>query len=447
MPNTVARMINDRVLIADLDSTMQANLVRSWQKPDIRELNSNLLEERLNVSLGRLRLETLLSEKIVVTDSQMFDGSLLTRVASAGKLGLLRREPDLPMPLELRLRHESPAKALWLMYHKESGHAKSFMPSLFSNGHALSTAFTGLNKGSPRPFNVGDEIRHSASLLQSAGGIGEEIDEAVDAWTKILESCNSGALPVAVYKMEEFEDFFNKAEARWNAESVIKDHCLTPPARELMKNVQHLGIDRSAVHGLLKSVLSSNPDEDLRRAAEMIMFRYDERYRRAQAFQHGANYRGTDSGLFSKSLDATLMHEGIANKLVEIQLPAGLLEFMGTLNLNEWQRVVQRHQSNLRKWWDGGDIDALRRILDYLSKLSDEVNGRPDECGSSVQAFVRWFEVGIGAWALFLKPDAIGVSTVILIRAFKSLVEMGATVSPTMPSVEVTDYVNDRAFL
>ncbi|MDX6309832.1 MAG: hypothetical protein QOI06_2878 [Nocardioidaceae bacterium] len=180
---------HDRVLIGDLDSTHQADLVDAWRQEGINASSSDWAT-RLDLACGRLRLETLLSERVVLTDAQAFDGGIVTRLAATGRLNRIRRSPDQPLPIELRVRHPDPARALWLMYHKEDGAPTQFLPSLFAGGGNLSLAGTeqGLSGSS-------DAVIACARTLTAAGVPSTEIEEAIGGWGALIEACASNVLP------------------------------------------------------------------------------------------------------------------------------------------------------------------------------------------------------------------------------------------------------------
>ena len=92
---------NDRVLLAEFDSTQQR---AGMSGPDWLAEFRNRDSPVLRAALGKLRLEALLSERIVVTDAQALDGRLLLGLASSGLLKTLRTDPERPIPIELRAR-------------------------------------------------------------------------------------------------------------------------------------------------------------------------------------------------------------------------------------------------------------------------------------------------------------------------------------------------------
>ncbi|MDX6309833.1 MAG: hypothetical protein QOI06_2879 [Nocardioidaceae bacterium] len=184
-----------------------------------------------------------------------------------------------------------------------------------------------------------------------------------------------------------------ESEKLWTSDRLRADHCLSAAAGELLDDVLALKNDRGGVHRLLDQIVE-NPasDEDLLRAEQWTRLWYGERYRRAQAFQHRADYRGSDSGLFEdegryRSVLARVGASGPELKQIEMQLPPGFMDFLGTVKTHSWQHILGLHQANLRSWWDEGDVDGIRRVFDYPSEEADRVNGRTEPAHSILKSF------------------------------------------------------------
>jgi len=381
---------------------------------------------------------------VVLTDAQAFDGAIITRLAASGRLEKIRRAPNQPVPIDLRIRHPDPERALWLMYHREDGSPRQFLSSLFPDGQGRSVTGTDI---APRSTASADGLKACVQTLTRAGAPPADIDQAVDGWRALLDACRSQTLPTSTWQTETpFQDWVVRSERLWTRERLRADHCLTPSATELLDEVIALEQDRSSVHRLLDQAHDLTADEDMLRAVGWTRLWFDERYRRALAFQHRADYRGSDSGLFEddaqyRSAMAQLSDAGPEMRQIKVALPAGFVKFLGDVETHSWQHMVGLHSDNLHKWWYEGDTDAIRRVLDSLSVEADKVQGRPESTHSFIKSFGTNLFVDIVSLPLIF--DRTGIGIVLVLQLLTSAVEAAGSNSPTRPQVEVTDYFDD----
>lgn len=445
---------NDRVLLADLDSTVQGSLIEAWRERDQAVGDHSASEERISIVLARLRLETLLSETVVITDAQAFDGGLVMQLASSGLLGQLQRERSEPLPLELRMRGDDPRQSLWLMYHDSEGRPREFLSSLFTGGVGLSGDLLATGSGGWQSDPaIGRHLDQTESLLREGGVDARELEQARSGWAAIFSLCDSGQLPTAMWSQERsFGDWMEESERRWSRDSLRAAHCLSPEAGQLLDEVLSHGVVRSPIQTRLTQVLETSDDAELLRAAQWIWLWFDERYRRAQAFQHDADYRGSDTGLIDGQdlLAHRFADQGRQSgreRTLQISLPPGLLDYVGNVGLDWWQMFVAEHQPNLRRWWREGDIDALARVLSDLGDQVDRKYHRTSAQGETFKSFglswARQSAGGVGGLALSLSP--LGVLGTLLITLGMSAAERAATASSRGSVVEVTDYFDDVA--
>jgi hypothetical protein len=437
---------NDRILIANLDSTVQASLVGSWKSVDEDVADG---EDLLEIALAGLRVESLLSQTIVLTDAHVFDGGVITQLAVAGKLTSLQRLADEPLPIDLRLRHPDASRALFLMYHHENDQPKAFLPSLFTGGESISAALEQTRRPRIRRALRSKQTGNgrTVDLLRAIGVDGDELARADTAWQKLLELVRAEQLPTSTWgSSERFPQLLTAAERYWPVERLRADHCLTAETSQILDTVVALGTQRSAVHTLIKGVRDSGPNEETATAVDFILHWYDERYRRAQAFQHEADYRGSDTGLAShrSALEHMIIPRPSAAmsdpRVLKLQVPPGLLEYLGALPLANWQFFIGSHLLDLRRWWQEGDVDALSRVFDALSREADAAVGRPVAAGQSAKVFGSLIEK---LATLPFAFDFQGASAVLLLHFAQSYIESAALASPMRASVEITDYFDE----
>lgn len=346
---------NDRVLLAELDSTIQAE-DRYFQS------ESGDSSHAVDELLGRMRLETILSQEIVVTDAQLLDGRNLVGLTLAkGGLLRLRRQADSPIPLVLRAREGTVPSSLAKMYSAANG----FLPSLFEDGDNIRNALIKLLKNRDGTVLRKREMK---SLLQDAGVDVPTVDRALSAWREIDRLCKKGHLRLETWpKSRPFDDMLTLSDVAspWHPfiEGLLPNlDDISPPPPEVMT-----GKDRSPVYGFLQQLRASSSESN-RWAADRIQHWFDERYRRAISFQHQADYRGSNSGLTGEFLIAdTRRHDSKEGTFVEIHLPEQFLQYLGDLSDIAWQNMVSSNTRRLHAWWNYGHVASLEETLNYFN--------------------------------------------------------------------------------
>ena len=293
---TVGRT-HDRVLLADLDSTVQEDTAQHWLREQSPDADEGAL---IDATVAKLRLETLLSETVVLSDVQMFDGSLVSRLLAADRLGDLRRTPGAALPVELKLRDPSPARSLWLMYHDESGVPRGFKPALLPQGTSLSSALQQLQVGWTDEWVAGREVDQCIELLTAAGADPAAVQGAGQVWRQLVGLCETGAVPTSVWQQQRsFTELLVLSEQAWTRDQLRASHCLTPAAEELFGEVVELGLLRADIHNRLTAARRAETDEEKHRAVDCRAM-VGRALPPCPAYQHAADYRGSDGGVLAR---------------------------------------------------------------------------------------------------------------------------------------------------
>jgi hypothetical protein len=428
---------NDRVFNGGYDSVAQADLVSTWRQQD--EITTTTLVE---MSIARLRIETLLSETLVFSDSQILDGAMFMILLSDNHLNALSRGEGKPLPIEIRARAPRLDASLWRTYIGPSG-PKMFLPSAFTGGQEVSAALA--SASAPRVNGVPGVVE----LLRASGVEPSELDLAEAAWTKLVELQGRDIIPVRQWS-STLADHLPRAAEYWTSNQLKSDLLQTAEGVRVLDEVVAIGDDRSAIYRLHSSaVLSAGADEDLQADLAWIRLWYNELYRRAQAFQHASDYRGADEGLFDPTTVRQVFERDDADHLVDVQLPAGTLTYLSQLSVQGWHGFQEGHRGHLRKWWDNGDIDALRRVADGLAKDAQEAGFEVGPSNQSITTFSPkatvslLAKVGGAVGTIPLDPTLTGFSVGAAVVLFQSIVEWLCSRSSKSSIVQVTSYFDD----
>lgn len=430
---------NDRVLLAEFDSTQQrAGMSGPGWLADLQDSDSAILRE----ALGKLRLEALLSERIVVTDAQALDGRLFLGLASSGLLKKLRTDPEQPLPIELRARAAT-VKATVAAMH-QPGSDLGFQSSFLTNGDRVAREMTRSVHRKRQPYSR----KGILTCLRRSGAADDELEALAEGWAKLAELTEAKVLPLRTW-----------AQSRpWSEAAELSDRFL--PVSVLAATFTQDEAEAAFMHDLgretKRSVFLDRLDrwEGRSDVAEKLGFWFSERYNRTIAFQHHADYRS----IHSDPKDGIHFSESErfigGRRATEIQLPGGFLERLGELTTDEWQRGYSQvknpgAKSSIVAWWKYGDTGSLQRSLDHL--VGEWGASESDPSQSTQRTRPRFAPViTFGASllapvaALPLEPDLLGYVATVLLTLGVTVPQWLMTQS-TETTCAVTDYLDDVA--
>jgi hypothetical protein len=414
---------NDQVLLAEFDSTMQASHLSGTGWFNVFD-GSGKDAVPLREALGKLRLEALLSKKIVLTDAQALDGRVLLALAASGLLEWLRTDPDLPLPLLVRTREPHLGGTLAAMFGP--GEGESFRSSFLTHGPAVARALADVGTGRAR-VGPGD-----ARPLLEAGAVPDEVAALVSGWRALDGLVARHALGTAPWD----------ATRPWSSMLALSDryHPLSALAVELGADEA----DTQAILGLgearSRSTFLARLDEfgwDPERS-EVLRTWFDERYRRAVAFQHRADYRSVHAGYSRQLYDERLESQEVRRRVRTIDLPDDALVQLGELTPKQWQDRYGRAEAELKRWWGDGDVRALDSALRVVVP----------EPGSAARPLRRYsdrvsFGLGLSAGVVSLSqdPNLSGILTTVVLNL--GLYAATSRLGRPPSRVSVTDYLDD----
>jgi hypothetical protein len=384
MGSLLLRRSNDRVFSRDYDTPNQAS---ASQKLDSLAGEAHLPPLRL--ALGKIRLDLLISAKLIFTDAQLLDGRILGDLAREGYLPETRRTEDDPLPVEVHTRVGDLRRSLWWMYvDEEAARARGFISSYLSNGRQIQSALKGMKTSSVPASFTGVK-----QLLMQAKAPSGEVEALAASWHALADLEAKGGLEVKQWS-RPFNLAFSRSLSRFPPGRLRRT--LSLDGRALFDQLAEVGLARrSAVY----EVLERWPHVDeLGRPTDAGTIRewYDDVYLRALAFQHAADYKGFGAVIAqdytvtdpNTILAMAAQRPGAAG--AEMRIPTGVIEYLGTRDAAEWREVCRTGHQLLMRWWVEGDVDALRRILDdvYSRAQRQGFEGRA-ESGRQVLAFLK----------------------------------------------------------
>jgi hypothetical protein len=407
--------------MGDMDSTEQA--MRFASQNWLASLE-NREDPLLLDSLGQLRFEALLSEKLVLTDAQALDGRVFLGLASSGLLHELRPDPEVPV-LEIRARRPSLRESAWAMFDARQGGA--FRSSFLSNG-ALVQATTVGGTG------TGNKMRSIGDHLVRAGADDAEASALQTGWRAVRGAARQNHVTIALWDATRlWPDMVRMAQSYLPLDHLEDALVDSPESREELRRLSAIEV-RSAYRSEIERGGWKVEDR------EALESWFDERYRRAAAFQHRADYRAIHSGALGRIYARYLALESTHRRTTLIQLPEWFVPQLGRLHSVEWRNLYAVAHHNLQLWWGEGDTSALAQALESFIPRLDP--------GSSTRRFPKaLITLGLAlpapVLALPLQPNAQGVAATLAIMVGEFAIAHAVTSVTRGASIKVTDYLDD----
>ncbi|GLY29876.1 hypothetical protein Kisp02_32410 [Kineosporia sp. NBRC 101731] len=444
MPAETPVGVNSRISAHTFDSVVQKDLVDAWSETAIdREVLQRIV-------LGRLRIEALLSECLVLTDAQVFDGAIIKQLATGRLITSLSRGGDsgISVPIEIRGRAATLEQCLPQIY-MDKKRPRPFLPSIVSNGYEVRESLRN-RRSLPRKSGIAGCLR----LLKDAGVDSAELEEIEAGWRYLLQLEQEHRIQYRPWTTP-MTGHLPLAESYW-PRSDLEHQLMTQQGHEAFREVLDLGTDRSRVlqfvraEALAQRTMSVDDRSPAEVDLDIIMHWFNERYLRALAFQQDANYRGS-SAIPGKDTSFHLLEqlESRNVRVIEIDVPSGLLTHVGNMGTLYWETCQQAMMPRLREWWLNGDIDQLRRVFDYLhddfSKNSPEGEklSRTAKMFGSLSVGRLTLNASIAVGGAALGEVMQGAAVAVFLMISESMVESLAGPTPKRAGVEVTSYLNE----
>jgi hypothetical protein len=249
---------------------------RKWIKQRFRKNNS---EQGLRkIFLGRLRLDVLLSETLILTDSQILDGMFFLYQDPRDFLSSLARDRSAPLPIEIRSRRPR-LEDSFLSFVKKGNqeNLKGFSFSCIADESTRVNIQTILeNTRSERVSTWKDVI----SIIKSEYGQSFNMDSLDNGWNKWIEAQDS---------------MLSRRVIEWNRSGFCLDDCLNGPGLiELMKTeegkeearqaIKHK--DRSLIDRRITELMQSIEDLTLKEDLRMLETGFNYAYNLAISRHH-----------------------------------------------------------------------------------------------------------------------------------------------------------------
>ena len=411
MPQT-----NERLSSAFYDSVHQRQLL--GHGPDLGIQNVTI--DVQNYITGRLRLDTLISRKIVMPDTRIFDGIFFLQSNPSMLLQNLKRHP-MDRPLEIQMRENTIKKSILGFVRKaDNEYLDGFSFSSVVDSEQRQKLSTELKKiKSSRCRSLSNLVK-----LLAECGVDKSNCELLDqAWSMWIEAGKNEALLTTKWTGK-----FDLDGALGLNDSGRLPACTTKIGKDaLMYAIEHRWSRSDVDNHLMK--LEKTSDEEGAEEVRLVAAWINKGYNRAIAWQHCCDTFESPSD-FGNRIDifdplwarAGLKREQIDRfSSIEYQYPLGFVWALGKTPSDEYQHLYAKAQPYLVSWWSSGDIDQLRRGLDVFIAGVDhkiQVSSTLAQLADAVGGSITTGAIGIG-WKVAL--TAINEEILTTIRELKVL--------------------------
>lgn len=324
------------------------------------ELDSNDLYR------GRLRLDSFVSESLVLVDTQVLDGELFIDLGPEALRKLLARSEDEAMPVEIRSRAETLENSLLAFFRRpEKQKCLPFSISLLRDDATRTAVMERLSATDSGKLN---SYRDILEILSATGVPTSEIERIEGGWRRWFEAEGRGLVVVRQW------------EGNWDLDSFLGGikaigPCLqTQCGTELAHWTWDNRWNRSAIDAKLNAVSVECTRDDELQDIRRILSWFNSGYNRNVSNQHGCDT------FESVAVSPTFLHEFDARnpeyeaaQCACVELPKGFLQRLGSMPSSSLQQFYWNQHDNLRAWWNKGDTEALKKSANALTTMILEV--------------------------------------------------------------------------
>lgn len=318
------------------------------------------LESTKSAYIGRLRLDTLMSRKLVLTDAQILDGAFFLRIGPGDLINYVTRETNSLPPIEIKARRPKLDESL-LSFFKKPG---SETLRGFSFSSVESEKYRS-NIQSVLEQTKADDIkswRDIPKVLKNSEIDLSYIEMLESQWAKWIEATSGFT-----------KDFVVVWKGEYNLEKYLQLNSLLPiletqRGRSLAGWAYKNRHDRSKVDQRLTQI-KTNQDEALLSDIFSIEAWFNQAYNLTISEQHGCKNFESISGSFKYQLESLhLLDQSTPN--LNIGVPEDFIVKLGELPNDLFRSLFQSQKESFNQWWYERDIESLKRgILPFVEEV------------------------------------------------------------------------------
>jgi hypothetical protein len=322
--------------------------------------SNNDLEIAKCFYLGRLRLDSLLSKTLVLTDNQILDGCLFLQQDPSEFLKKLVRKKEDSLPLEIRARGGKFEDTI-LGFVKKQGQPKlrGFSFSCIEDENARTQVQNFLQEINSSEVNSWKQV---CQILKEISIAQDFVDQIEHGWAKWIEAQDT-ILKGKVLKWDRAN--FTLEDCIFISADKHLQRLKTAQGKELAEWANRTR-DRSSLDGKI-SELRKTADSDLGSDLSLVEVWFHYAYNLAIARQHRCRTFESVRGSYEERLSGLSLIDEFTTEVAKFEAPPEIVYGLGMMPTDQYQNIFSLYSNSFEMWWENNDSDALRRGIEpYL---------------------------------------------------------------------------------
>ena len=326
------------------DSVQQRHLYNPFQE------NGNFQK----LILGRLRLDSLLSKKIVLTDAMVMDGQLFLLLDPYELKEDLQRLDKDNCPIEIKARSESIENALMLFLKNTKDRIiKPFSFSCISDDDQRTYIKNELKKVNYNSINGVNDILDQFRSFGLSGFSSDNFDLIKNGWNKWIKACDENVIRVSAWN-----GVFDLIGQLGDKNTIISKYS-SKSALDSIDYIFQNPYVRTDVESFLINEYNKAEAENVKRELTMITGWYNAMYNCTISNQHQCdNY---------ETIYTTADYLNNPNRKIDISsginVPEHFIYALGTMPKDKYRSIFYDNQSNFESWWETNNEESLKNGL------------------------------------------------------------------------------------
>lgn len=321
----------------------------------------SMSSDTLRALFGRVRLDAILNEKMVLNDVQLFHSAYLSGVVGQS----FNFEPAIEkLPLEsLEIRSRSDTLEESIVALVKPFECEFLKPHLFTYIDPNYEAKSELEKTPSKKINGWTDVLDLLESILDGDKFRERISNTRRAWSHWIEMEKLGRLSVKKWHSEF--NFRNEIDISGRSLfSELSNKITTEFGRELIANINRKKFSRADLAALLLSedrnrTLAQDEFGDL----EEISSKHSLLYNRTAALQHGCERVELTEFSSDRYMKLFLKPYGLTDSFAS---PEEIIIALCNIDDNDFRAFFVTRSTLIRRWRQGGDVCALKRVIEEL---------------------------------------------------------------------------------
>lgn len=339
--------------------------------------------------LGKLRLDAILSQTIVLLDTQILDGCFFLDERNSPEILLaeLWRGKTLGFPLEIRARNQSIGQSIvQFLKNPQTGLIKEFSFSGIHDPAQRDEVTRNFQKTAPDNIK---EWRDIIRLFRDFGVSKDNVEEYEAAWSKWIELHENGKIPVREWEINRGFPINEYAGSQKDFLHGIEDEEVKKEGQWIFSNLDGKRSIIDLKFNQYKQIWDGGRIRELR----ILEAKYHRCYDQAAAWQHNCGlFESTISNLIElinvgddrslSELEKLDQNSNLDNFILIDDIDPYFLFKLGTMEAATFAEICWQYSYQIGNWWHHQQTASLEKVLDAFIRKIDAYDN-PDHAQES----------------------------------------------------------------